>query len=141
MFDYDEIIYGLNFKDEEIEKLLSKFNRENMQIFDLIIYFSGFEPNMKELVKQLKEIKEKAYNNTVVSPKDRIENEINRCTTRELDYFIAFLNQSEFCASCDNRYAREATYLDYIRTVSERASARKIHDKLKIKTKKIIKRH
>ena len=141
MFDYDEIINSLNFSDEEIEKLINKFNKENMQVFDLIIYFSSFEPTIKELVEKLKDIKEKVYNSTDVSPKDRIENEINRCTTRELDYFIAFLNQSEFCASCDNRYAHEATYLDYIRTVSERASARKIHDKQKIKTKKIIKRH
>ena len=140
MYDYDEIIYSLNFSDEEIEKLLNKFNKENMQIFDLIIYFSSFEPNMEEVVEKLKNIKERVYNNKDMAPKDRIENEINRCTTKELDYFIAFLNQSEFCASCDNRYAHEATYLDYIRTVSEKAAVRKLHNKQKIKTKKIIKR-
>lgn len=132
MFRYDEELADLSFTDKEMEILLNKFSKENMEVFNLILYFSSFDGEIKDLVERLKQVKEKVYNNKNNAPRVRIEDEINLLNCRELEFLGALLNESEFCASSDDRYLAEARYLDYLRTISEKTLARKIRHKHKI---------
>ena len=109
--------------------MFKNFNRENIDVFNLILYFSSFDPEIEEIVERLKQKKEEAYNSKDITPRVRIENEINRLSTRELEFLGILLNISEFCAYSDDRYITEARYLDYLRTISERALSRKTKKK------------
>lgn len=129
MFRYGEELRDYCFTDKEMENMFKKFNRENIEVFNLISYFSSFDPEIEEIVERLKQKKEEAYNSKDITPKVRIENEINRLSTRELEFLGTLLNISEFCASSDDRYIAEARYLDYLRTISERALSRKTKKK------------
>lgn len=133
MYNYITEFECLKFDDNEIENFFNKFNHYSLEIFDLILYFSGFSGNNKEFVERLKKAKDIVFSyKTSDVPKVSIEQEISLLNNKELKLIIGLLNEAEFCAQSDDRYSTEALYLDYLKTSSEKELIKSTHDKRKI---------
>ena len=58
----------LKFSNKELEEFFNKFNYKNiMDEFDLILYFSNFSGNMRELVYRLELARSKAYKKKILN--------------------------------------------------------------------------
>lgn len=133
MLEYITDTSYLEFEDEELECFFNIFNYRSLELFDSILYFSGFSGDNKEFVTKLKNIKEsiqesKKSDNSKVA----ITQEIHLLNGKELELLLNLLNEAVFCAQCDDRYLDIAHYLDYLRTKCEMNLAKNNHDKQKI---------
>ena len=122
----------LSFTNEELEIFFNKFSKENLDIFNLILYFSSFSGNMVEIVERLKIVKDKVYSNKDISRKIKIENEISLLNKKELEMLSYLLDEASFCASSDNRFIDESKYLEYLKFTVDNNLERILHNKRKV---------
>ena len=120
----------LSFTDKELEIFFNKFCKENLDIFNLILYFSSFRGDIIEFIERLKYTKDKICNEKSISIKSNIENDINLLNKKELELMSKLIDEAEFCASSDKRYVDEAKYLDYIQFIVNNALARSTKKKV-----------
>lgn len=126
-------IQDIELDDKEIENFFKKFNKDNLDHFDLILYFSSFNGSIKKIVTRLKSIKEKVQKDKNIKlSKSRFEQDIRLLNKKELELLIGLLDESEFCASSDERYSDETKYLDYLKTKAEIELAKNNHNRQKI---------
>lgn len=133
MYDYITEIGYLKFKEEELESFFNKFSYSSLEIFDSILYFSGFSGDNKEFVTKIKPIKERVQaSKNNVNSKNIMTQEIRLLNEKELELITSLLNEATFCAECDERYSDEAHRLDYLRTKCEMELAKVTHGKYKV---------
>lgn len=123
MNDYLEY---LEFSDIELVNFLNKFSNSNLEVFNLILYFSNFS-GYTDLVQRLNIAKEKVDSKNI---KTKIEQDISLLSEKELELLIGLLDEASLCSSSDNRYVNESKYLDYLNTVAQASLARIHHKKM-----------
>ena len=107
----------LEFDDQKLEDFFNKFTYNNLEQFNMILYFSSFSSSIKELVERLKQVKDKVSKTKQDDQSQtRIEESITLLNKKELELVIGLLDEADFCTSSDNRYTEENIYLDYLRT-------------------------
>ena len=125
---------SLEIDDNEIEVFLKKFTNSNLEMLDLILYFSSFNSEIEELVNRVKKIRKKIQvENSIKNSNVRIFQRFSQLNIKELNLIIGLLDEAEFCASSDSRYSSEANYLNY-RKKKEKKELEKKHNKQKILT-------
>ena len=125
MNDYLEY---LEFSDIELVNFLNKFSNSNLEVFNLILYFSNFS-GYTDIVQRLNIAKENTNNKNRQS---KIEQDISLLSKKELELLIGLLEESTLCSSSDNRYTNETIYLDYLNTVAQASLARIHHASRKV---------
>ena len=123
MNDYLEY---LEFSDIELVNFFNKFSKNNLEVFNLILYFSNFS-GYNDLVQKLNIAKEKSNSNNV---KTRIEQDISLLSKKELELLIGLLDEASLCSSSDKRYDNETIYLDYLNTQAQLQLERIHHKKM-----------
>ena len=130
--EFTELDY-LEFTDEELEKFFNKFTYNNLQVFELILYFSNFSGNTKELVARLNKAKEKVIKDKMYDiSQTKMEKNISLLDDKELDLMVGLLDEAEACSASDERYTSESIYLDYLKTIAEKEAVKYIHNKQKV---------
>jgi len=123
MNDYLEY---LEFSDIELVNFLNKFSTSNLEVFNLILYFSNFS-GYNDLIQRLNIAKEKVDSKNI---KTKIEQDISLLSEKELELLIGLLEESTLCSSSDSRYTNETIYLDYLNTHAQLQLERIHHKKM-----------
>jgi len=123
MNDYLEY---LEFSDIELVNFLNKFSTSNLEVFNLILYFSNFS-GYNDLIQRLNIAKEKVDSKNI---KTKIEQDISLLSEKELELLIGLLDESSLCSSSDSRYTNETIYLDYLNTHAQLQLERIHHKKM-----------
>ena len=94
---------SLEIDDNEIEVFLKKFTNSNLEMLDLILYFSSFNSEIEELVNRVKKIRKKIQvENSIKNSNVRIFQRFSQLNIKELNLIIGLLDEAEFCASSDS---------------------------------------
>ena len=123
MNDYLEY---LEFSDIELVNFLNKFSNSNLEVFNLIFYFSNFS-GYNDLIQRLNIAKEKVDSKNI---KTKIEQDISLLSEKELELLIGLLDEASLCSSSDSRYTNETIYLDYLNTHAQLQLERIHHKKM-----------
>ena len=131
MQTYIPELNDLKFSDKELEEFFNKFNYKNiMDEFDIILYFSNFSGNMKELVYRLELARSKVYKKKIFDEnKTSLKEEIQLLNKKELILLHELLDEVEMCVNSDSRYKEEYNYFEKLKDTTYEELENKILNK------------